>query len=111
MTILVNKTMKLCIKGIQLDILNNYFNDRRQSVTVGEFRNSREPINYTVPQGSVLGPTLILIYINSLSQLVITGGRIIPYADDTILVFADKTWENMGFRQGYVMAFAEFADI
>jgi len=51
-------------------------------------------IEYGVPQGSVLGSILFLLYINEVSDLIIDG-LVVSYADDTCLLFTDKTWTGV----------------
>lgn len=47
-----------------------------------------------VPQGTVLGPILFLIYINNLFSLDV-GAQFVSYADDTVLLFKDSNWEKV----------------
>ena len=59
-----------------------WLTDRRQRVVVdGEFSSSWKSVLSGVPQGSVLGPILILVYIDDLEEGV--TGTIVKFADDT----------------------------
>jgi hypothetical protein len=58
----------------------------------------QEGINeFGVPQKSVLGPILFLLYINLISDLNLDG-LVVSYADDTCLVFFDKSWDGVHRR-------------
>ena len=51
------------------------------------------PITIGVPQDSVLGPFLFLVYINNLPNSC--DSKVILYPDDTVLLYADKTYERL----------------
>lgn len=71
---------------------SSYLSYRRQMVTINGIIGNDYTINCGVPQGSVLGPVLFIIYINSICNMQLDGS-IVTYADDTCLLFSDKTWE------------------
>lgn len=48
-----------------------------------------------IPQGTVLGPVLFLVYVNQLLFLNIPNCKILSYADDTMLLFSGKTWDEV----------------
>ena len=50
-------------------------------------------ISSGIQEGGTLGPTLFLMYINELSNLN-TGGKIVTFADDTVLLFNASTWQQ-----------------
>ena len=67
------------IRGIVHDWVENNLSDQQQFVDVGGKVSNRVPIRIGVQQGSILGPLLYLIYVNSCT------GNILSFADDTTL--------------------------
>lgn len=82
------------IRGLALDIFESYLSERSQLVKLDKFISCEENVSFGVPQGSVIGPTLFLLYINDLCNLKIPNCKIITYADDTALLISGDTWEK-----------------
>ena len=57
---------------------------------INEAHSQLSKVRYGVPQGSTLGRTIFLIYVNYMLQLDIDGS-VVAFADDTMLLFNDKT--------------------
>jgi hypothetical protein len=76
---------KINISGPALKLLSSFIRDRSQFVVLEQIASDRKPIRSGVPQGSILGPLLFLIYINGILKLNIHS-YIQLYADDAVLV-------------------------
>ena len=70
---------------ISNDWCKSYLSDRNQYVSINGFDSGLTTINCGVPQGSVLGPLLFLLYINDLNQ-AIKFCKVHHFADDTNLL-------------------------
>ncbi|CAH2086476.1 unnamed protein product [Euphydryas editha] len=93
--ILLQKLERIGIRGAALNLFEDYLNNRTQRVKIDGMVSEKTYTTYGVPQGSVLGPTLFLIYINDLCNLNLENTRIFSYADDTALVFTGESWDEV----------------
>lgn len=90
------------IRGPAYNLLKSYLTNRKQYVKIGKYKSEFQQINCGVPQGSVLGPLLFILYINDLNQACDIGNLRI-FADDTTVFFKCETIDEVTTKGTQIM--------
>ena len=88
--------------------VDNFLNERNQKVTVNGNESCNRPVTSRIPQGSVLGPILFVIYINDLPECVEANTYL--FADDTKIFREIKTEEDRKHLQDDLDKLQQWSD-
>lgn len=92
--LLLKKLSIYGVRGVAWKLIESYLKNRKQYVVIQNTHSQMTFVQHGVPQGSVLGPLLFLVYINDLLKIKLRG-QIISYADDTVLFSQASTWTEV----------------
>ena len=91
--ILIAKLSHYGIRGTPLQLIRSYLTNRMQYVNLSGYNSDSFVVKCGVPQGSVLGPLLFLVYVNDLPNASSLNIRM--FADDTVLFCSHKNFQNV----------------
>ena len=92
--ILLKKLYRYGIRGTAYQWFKSYLQNREQFVSVNGVDSDKAKIKYGVPQGSILGPLLFIIYINDLPNIY-NLAKFILYADDANIIVSGNTLQEI----------------
>ena len=92
--ILLRKLETYGIRGVPLQWFESYLKNRKQFVTYNGVSSCERTLSCGVPQGSVLGPLLFLVYVNDLYQAAPFLFCVL-FADDTNVLMSDGDFDNL----------------
>ena len=68
--------------------LRSYITDRRKTITVNDIISESKRLDFCVPQGSLLGPLLLILYTHPLYLIVLDSGLDLHKISDDTLLFS-----------------------
>ena len=83
--LLLKKCEHYGLRGTVLKMLESYLKDRLQHIKIGNFESEKKSVKCGVPQGSILGPRLFIIYLNDVPTLQSKQSQTILYTDNTVV--------------------------
>ncbi len=92
------------IDGTMLKFMVNYLQDREQCVIISGKKSNMANVRSGVPQGSILGPLLFVLFIDDMTGEVSEGTGIALYADDTKIWRRICKWNDHEILQGDINA-------
>ena len=98
--ILLKKLEHYGFRGVINNWFRSYLTDRKQKVVINGFESESKLLLHGVPQGSVLGPILFLIYINDLHKCI-KYSTTYHFADDTNLLNISKDYKTLQRKVNY----------
>jgi hypothetical protein len=99
-SILLEKLSAIGIRGNIHNLFKSYLSNRKQRVVIDDVISVIKDLLKGVPQGSVLGPILFLIYINSLLQQNFKG-KLTAFADDVSMTYSATSRFELSFKIKY----------
>lgn len=92
--ILLRKLHFYGVRGIPLALIRNYLHGRTQRTVLNNYHSHQLQCSCGVPQGSILGPLLFIVYINDLSN-TLSSAFTTMYADDTNIFLSGNNITHM----------------
>lgn len=88
--ILLYKLEMAGVRGLALKLLESYLSNRKMVVNVNGTHSAEKNIGVGVPQGSVIGSLMYLVYVNDMAQLKLHG-KLRLFADDSAVFYATRS--------------------
>lgn len=92
--ILLRKLALYGVRGIAIEWFSSYLSNRHQFVEIDNVKSVLLPVDCGVPQGSILGPLLFVLYVNDLVNVSKLANTIM-FADDTNLFFSGSNLSDV----------------
>ncbi len=93
-SILLTKLNHYGIRGTPLALLSDYLHNRQQYTSYGSHSSDLLPVSCGVPQGSILGPLLFLLYVNDIPNASRSLSFVL-FADDTNIFFSHPNLQTL----------------